>query len=62
MNQEDAKLVRELIDGSRVVALGVLVDGAPYVGLLPFVMTEDRRSLLVHAFPNRPPSWRAAKG
>lgn len=49
MNQEDAKLLRDLLDGQRVVALGVLVEGAPYVGLLPFVMTEDRKSLLVHA-------------
>jgi putative heme iron utilization protein len=31
------------------MALGVLVDGAPYVGLLPFAHGDDRRTLLVHA-------------
>jgi hypothetical protein len=33
----------------RVLALGVLVDGAPYVGLLPFATTADATALLVHA-------------
>ncbi len=49
MNQEDTTLLRELLQGSRVLALGVLVDGAPYIGLLPFALSGDRRALLVHA-------------
>lgn len=49
MSQEDVKLLRELLDRPRVLALGVLVDSAPYVGLLPFVLSDDRQTLLVHA-------------
>ncbi len=48
MNPEDAALLRELLD-QRVLSLGVLVDGAPYVGLLPFALASDRQTLLVHA-------------
>jgi heme oxygenase (biliverdin-IX-beta and delta-forming) len=48
MNSEDTALLRQLL-AQRVLSLGVLVDGAPYVGLLPFAVTEDRRALLVHA-------------
>ncbi len=49
MNQEDTTLLRDLLLGQRVLSLGVLVDGAPYVGLLPFALAKDRRALLVHA-------------
>jgi putative heme iron utilization protein len=49
MNAEDRDLLRQLLDRPRVVALGVLVEGAPYVGLLPFALSSDRRSLVVHA-------------
>ncbi len=49
MNAEDQKLLRDLLDGCRVLSLGVLVDGAPYVGLLPFATTADRQALVVHA-------------
>ena len=49
MNTEDQQLLRDLLDRCRVLSLGVLVDGAPYVGLLPFATTADRHSLLVHA-------------
>ncbi len=48
MNTEDAALLRQLLD-QRVLSLGVLVDGAPHVGLLPFAVTDDRRALIVHA-------------
>jgi putative heme iron utilization protein len=33
----------------RVLALGVLVDGEPTVGFLPYALDEDGTSLLVHA-------------
>src|SRR5512135_431833 len=49
MNAEDTTLLRQLLHGSRVLALGVLVDGAPYVGLLPYASSADHRALLVHA-------------
>lgn len=41
--------LRELLERPRVLALGVLVDGVPYVGLLPFALSDDRQTLLVHA-------------
>ncbi len=48
MNAEDAALLRELL-AQRVLSLGVLVEGAPHVGLLPFALASDRQTLLVHA-------------
>ncbi|GEJ59281.1 pyridoxamine 5'-phosphate oxidase [Anaeromyxobacter diazotrophicus] len=48
MNSDDASLLRQLLD-QRVLSLGVLVDGAPYVGLLPFALSGDLQALLVHA-------------
>ncbi|HEY5676697.1 MAG TPA: pyridoxamine 5'-phosphate oxidase [Myxococcales bacterium] len=49
MNAADTALLRELLEVPRVAALGVLVEGAPYVGLLPFAVAADRQALLVHA-------------
>jgi putative heme iron utilization protein len=49
MNQEEKRLLRELLEVPRVLALGVLVEGAPYVGLLPFVASEDHGAIFVHA-------------
>jgi hypothetical protein len=48
MNAEDAKVIRSLL-GERVLSLGVLVDGAPHVGLLPFAVGERAASIVVHA-------------
>jgi heme iron utilization protein len=48
MTSDDAALLRRLLD-QRVLSLGVLVDGVPYVGLLPFAVSDDRRALIVHA-------------
>jgi putative heme iron utilization protein len=48
MTSDDAAILRRLLD-QRVLALGVIVDGAPYVGLLPFAVTEDRQAVIVHA-------------
>jgi heme oxygenase (biliverdin-IX-beta and delta-forming) len=48
MTSEDAGLLRQLLE-QRVLSLGVLVDGAPYVGLLPFAVGADRQALFVHA-------------
>jgi putative heme iron utilization protein len=48
MTLEDKRLLLALLE-RRVTAMGVLVDGVPYVGLLPFAPSHDRRSLYVHA-------------
>lgn len=47
MNAEDRKLVRSLLD-QRVLALGVLVDGLPHVGQVPFALRPDLSGLLIH--------------
>jgi hypothetical protein len=49
MEAEESKLVKKLLTEPRVLSLGVLVDGRPHVGLLPFVAESDFRSALVHA-------------
>lgn len=49
MEQEELSLVRELLTDRRVLSLGVLVDGRPHVGLLPFVAATDYCSALIHA-------------
>jgi putative heme iron utilization protein len=47
MTTEDRDQLRDLFDNQRVLSLAVLVDGAPYVGLLPFAMQPY--GPLVHA-------------
>lgn len=49
MSPEDRELLRSLLTESRVLSLGVDVEGRPYVGLLPFVVAPDFSYLLVHA-------------
>ena len=49
MTTEDTNVLRDLLDDTRVLSLGVLVEGVPYVGLLPFATSRDRQSLFVHA-------------
>lgn len=50
MNLDDDSLfLRSLLRDSRVLSLGVLVDGAPYVGLLPYVVAPDLATLYVRA-------------
>ena len=46
---EDKRLIKELLTKQRVLALSVLVDRAPYTGLLPFVVRPDFGAALVHA-------------
>jgi heme iron utilization protein len=41
--------IRHLLTSSRVLALALVVDQAPVIGLLPFAATPDRRGLVVHA-------------
>lgn len=49
MRQEERDILTGLLRDRRILALGVVVDGEPYVGLLPFVADPDLRSLLIHA-------------
>jgi hypothetical protein len=49
MEQEEVRLLKKLLTETRVLSLGVLVDGRPHVGLLPFVASSDCRSALIHA-------------
>jgi hypothetical protein len=46
---EDAARLGKLLLGQRLLALGVVVEGAPVVGLLPYAVSEDRRALHVQA-------------
>ena len=49
MLKSTARLVRALLDGERVLSLAVLVDGAPFAGLLPFVPLPGHAGVLIHA-------------
>jgi len=49
MKAEDREVLRHLLTEVRVLSLGVLVEGEPYVGLLPFVAGHDFQSVVVHA-------------
>lgn len=49
MQGTEARLLKSLLTERRVLSLGVLVDGAPVVGLLPFAARPDLTALLVHA-------------
>lgn len=49
MDPEDRTLLKSLLAHQRLVALGLVVDGDPVVGLLPFVVAEDGRALYVQA-------------
>ena len=49
MTPDEKDILKRLLTESRVLSLGVLVDGKPHVGLLPFVIARDFRSALVHA-------------
>jgi hypothetical protein len=49
MEIEDAALLKQLLTETRVLSIGVLIDGAPYVGLLPYAITPEFDALLIHA-------------
>lgn len=49
MKTEERKILKKLLGETPVLSLGVLVDGKPHVGLLPFVIAQDMQSALVHA-------------
>ena len=49
MTPEDQSNLEKLLLGQRLVALGLVVDGEPVVGLLPYAVAADRSALYVHA-------------
>ena len=49
IRSEELELLRALLTGQRMLSLGVLVDGKPYVGLLPFITRPEFASLVIHA-------------
>jgi putative heme iron utilization protein len=46
MNADKARLLRELLDGSPVGALGTLHEGAPFVSMVPFARMDG--GLVIH--------------
>jgi len=49
MLKSTARAIRALLDGERILSLAVLVDGAPFAGLLPFVPTIGHDGVIIHA-------------
>jgi putative heme iron utilization protein len=49
MSPDDLRTLRELLRRQRLLSLGVVVDGLPVVGLLPFLVAPTFASLVVHA-------------
>jgi putative heme iron utilization protein len=49
MKKELLQELRQLLAAERVLSLGVLRDGNPYVGLLPYVIARDFSCAFVHA-------------
>src|SRR5512141_1479230 len=49
MTPEDLARLGGLLLGQRLVALGVVADGEPIVGLLPYAVADDRTALLVQS-------------
>ncbi|HSD66802.1 MAG TPA: hypothetical protein VLF95_08885 [Vicinamibacteria bacterium] len=49
MTAEDLARLGELLLGQRLVALGVVANGEPIVGLLPYAVADDRSALIVQS-------------
>jgi heme iron utilization protein len=49
MTPEDSARLGGLFLGQRLVAIGVVAEGEPIVGLLPYAVAEDRAALLVQS-------------
>ena len=49
LRSEELELLHDLLTGQRMLSLGVLIKGKPYVGLLPFVTRPDFGALVIHA-------------
>ena len=49
MTPEDSARLGGLLLGQRLLALGVVAEGEPIVGLLPYAVADDRSALIVQA-------------
>lgn len=49
MSPDNLRTLHELLRQQRLVSLGVVVDGLPVVGVLPFLAAPHLASLVVHA-------------
>lgn len=49
MLKSTIRSVQQLLDGERLLALAVTVDGTPYAGLLPYAVMPDHQAVLIHA-------------
>jgi hypothetical protein len=49
MTPEDSGRLGGLLLGQRLVALGVVAEGEPIVGLLPYAVADDRAALIVQS-------------
>jgi uncharacterized protein YhbP (UPF0306 family) len=49
MTPEDSARLGGLLLGQRLVALGVVAEGQPVVGLLPYAVSDDRTALIVQS-------------
>jgi uncharacterized protein YhbP (UPF0306 family) len=49
MTPEDSARLGELLLGQRLVSLGVVAEGEPIVGLLPYAVADDRSALIVQS-------------
>lgn len=49
MTPEDRSNLEKLLVGQRLIAVGLVVDGEPVVGLLPYAVAADRSALYVQA-------------
>jgi putative heme iron utilization protein len=48
MNEYTARVLRGLVRGRSVAALGTLHEGEPYVSMVPFALALDGRALVIH--------------
>jgi len=48
MKPDDATLLRSLLRDCRLLSLGVLVEGEPNVGLVPFAVGQSFGTLIIH--------------
>jgi len=48
MQEHDAALLRDLLTARRVLALAVVADGEPVLGMVPFVAEPDLSAVLIH--------------
>lgn len=49
MSPEESALLKRLLTRERVLSLAVVVENAPVIGLLPFVVTPEYDAALIHA-------------